>query len=568
MSPQKKPTTAGEFLPFFLTPSRPPPFVPSHYVTPTLEMQNAARLSSPPPLSAPLRNSDPGDAQPSARYLTLRPPSNPLASSQTNIYPTGRTTRSGAEFSPFTFDNAVPYQTAHVSLRELLVRRSQDAPTSDTESLVGSEFDSEQEAAEDLCSAPSPPPPESSDGEDEEAPALPTDVTYTRWVYPLAPPKPKPERISIIRCARPGAPPDPQPSTYSYWRQPPTPPCPAPYQERFIRIPRLPPPVTTSEIRSKPAGLKAIAARRVRQSEPVVLELDWTDYPLLIASSGWMGLRQDEPDTQAYNLDELLAEDPEFELYDWNGIPQPVIDREQRVLLVLGGCPPNASDWQPDVAARAAAEMENAAQEIFTGRRKPVVAPINPLHRGPHAAEHVGPAMGGGQRYPMNLAHSVVNLARLFGAKCFQQISGWTNVLFMGFAPLLHQYYASTLDSLCEWDAAEKRAKHLWRNFTRAFSVFSTVTFNFGPATVTFPHIDFGNLAWGWCAITALGDFDPDRGGAPDSLGLKTHHLLPPWRYHPHSIRYSSPLEHEDPAWGAPVLLHPIHARRHLSLGV
>ncbi|KAJ7170365.1 hypothetical protein C8R43DRAFT_944883 [Mycena crocata] len=31
--------------------------------------------------------------------------------------------------------------------------------------------------------------------------------------------------------------------------------------------------------------------------------------------------------------------------------------------------------------------------------------------------------------------------------------------------------------------------------------------------TITAPHLDFANLAWGWCAITALGIFDPDLGG-------------------------------------------------------
>ncbi|KAJ7066088.1 hypothetical protein C8F01DRAFT_981293, partial [Mycena amicta] len=37
-------------------------------------------------------------------------------------------------------------------------------------------------------------------------------------------------------------------------------------------------------------------------------------------------------------------------------------------------------------------------------------------------------------------------------------------------------------------------------------------TFNF-VSTVCAPHVDFGNLAWGWCTITALGRFNPDRGG-------------------------------------------------------
>jgi hypothetical protein len=85
----------------------------------------------------------------------------------------------------------------------------------------------------------------------------------------------------------------------------------------------------------------------------------------------------------------------------------------------------------------------------------------------------------------------------------------------MGFAPKLHDYYRRTIDTVFEWDAAQPHPKHkrLHRNFLAALSVFTTATFNFGPRTVTFPHIDFGNLAWGWCAITALGWFDPNLGG-------------------------------------------------------
>jgi hypothetical protein len=43
--------------------------------------------------------------------------------------------------------------------------------------------------------------------------------------------------------------------------------------------------------------------------------------------------------------------------------------------------------------------------------------------------------------------------------------------------------------------------------------VFASATFNFGPRTVTFPHLDFLNLAWGWCFITALGWFNHELGG-------------------------------------------------------
>lgn len=43
--------------------------------------------------------------------------------------------------------------------------------------------------------------------------------------------------------------------------------------------------------------------------------------------------------------------------------------------------------------------------------------------------------------------------------------------------------------------------------------VFPAATLNAGPRTHTLPHRDYQNYAGGWCAITALGDFDPTKGG-------------------------------------------------------
>lgn len=51
----------------------------------------------------------------------------------------------------------------------------------------------------------------------------------------------------------------------------------------------------------------------------------------------------------------------------------------------------------------------------------------------------------------------------------------------------------------------------LYPNFPH--SVWACITINFGPQTVTFPHRDYGNLPFGWCAITALGNYNPDVGG-------------------------------------------------------
>ncbi|KAK6972152.1 hypothetical protein R3P38DRAFT_3336081 [Favolaschia claudopus] len=92
----------------------------------------------------------------------------------------------------------------------------------------------------------------------------------------------------------------------------------------------------------------------------------------------------------------------------------------------------------------------------------------------------------------------------------------------MAFAKQLHDFYAAEFDKVCDHDT------NIRRNFPRHLSVFSTTTFNFGPATVTLPHIDFRNLAWGWCAITALGNYNPDRGGHLVLWDLKLIIRFPP----------------------------------------
>ncbi|KAF7345129.1 hypothetical protein MSAN_01888900 [Mycena sanguinolenta] len=98
----------------------------------------------------------------------------------------------------------------------------------------------------------------------------------------------------------------------------------------------------------------------------------------------------------------------------------------------------------------------------------------------------------------------------------------------MAFAPMLHAFYCTSLQQLVEWDHAQEHAKHILPNFPSHLFIFSTATFNFGPATATFPHLDFRNLAWGWCTITALGQLDPDRGGHLVLWDLKLIVRFPP----------------------------------------
>ena len=59
-------------------------------------------------------------------------------------------------------------------------------------------------------------------------------------------------------------------------------------------------------------------------------------------------------------------------------------------------------------------------------------------------------------------------------------------------------------------------------------SVFAAFTVNFGPSTVCFPHRDVKNLAFGWCAVTALGSYDWTKGGHLILWDLKLVVEFPP----------------------------------------
>jgi hypothetical protein len=77
---------------------------------------------------------------------------------------------------------------------------------------------------------------------------------------------------------------------------------------------------------------------------------------------------------------------------------------------------------------------------------------------------------------------------------------------FEAFAPRLHSYYMKTMDELIKWSPLF--IKRIYEK-----SAWAAMTFNFGPRTTTFPHRDWANLCWGWCAVSALGEFNADKGG-------------------------------------------------------
>ncbi|KAJ7664790.1 hypothetical protein B0H14DRAFT_3102604 [Mycena olivaceomarginata] len=147
--------------------------------------------------------------------------------------------------------------------------------------------------------------------------------------------------------------------------------------------------------------------------------------------------------------------------------------------------------------------------------------------------------MGGGQKRPGALVNGVENtriLNRLTALPAFIRLAGFatgmpqstthfalltvSQVFSLNWAPRLFNFYVIYMTLLYA------RYTHLCHPFKN--SIFSACTFNLGPRTCALGHCDFANLAFGLCAITALGDFDYKAGGHLILWGCKLVIEFPP----------------------------------------
>ncbi|KAF7293279.1 hypothetical protein HMN09_01206800 [Mycena chlorophos] len=122
-----------------------------------------------------------------------------------------------------------------------------------------------------------------------------------------------------------------------------------------------------------------------------------------------------------------------------------------------------------------------------------------------YAAITVGISYGQGQTEACSLEAEYPELAeQLVEDSAFQELASFASSMLAFWAPQLYEYYRQYNEKL---DPTLTNP----RPFTR--SVFAAATFNLGPNVWTFKHRDVLNLPFGWCAITALGDFDHTKGG-------------------------------------------------------
>ncbi|KAJ3772899.1 hypothetical protein FB446DRAFT_642700 [Lentinula raphanica] len=247
---------------------------------------------------------------------------------------------------------------------------------------------------------------------------------------------------------------------------------------------------------------------------------------ILSATSGYIGSeRVDESVKQmrlTYSLQDLVGEQSPWKFsvvkaHVKNVVPALLSDEAQRVFAVC--IPPPAGDPSFGRAADEAADVLDQYRPLFFNESVPF-----PEHwRGDFPVKAFGVSYGGGQQVPKSLYQSNVDSAlvdRIRGMRCFRRLAGHASAAFETWAPKLHELYLQYTLQL------ERLIPDLGLNFPN--SVFSCCTLNLGPRTTTVEHLDHKNYIYGWCGITALGNFDHTQGGHMVLWDLKLVIELPP----------------------------------------
>ncbi|KAI0039585.1 hypothetical protein FA95DRAFT_1585250 [Auriscalpium vulgare] len=175
------------------------------------------------------------------------------------------------------------------------------------------------------------------------------------------------------------------------------------------------------------------------------------------------------------------------------------------------GAPKGDPGWK-DVAPSADAAMDEEEKACNFG-------PPKKHARGTYRLLSTGFSYGGGPRHPFNIPcrspTRKAAMGRLVRHPAFMRISGHTNG-----SPRLYKHLDEVVIDICNNDPT------LQKPFDK--SIFPAATFNFGPGVATIPHRDSRNVPYGWCAVTALGNFDYKRGGHLILWDLKLIIEFPP----------------------------------------
>ncbi|KAI0038468.1 hypothetical protein FA95DRAFT_1467669, partial [Auriscalpium vulgare] len=186
-----------------------------------------------------------------------------------------------------------------------------------------------------------------------------------------------------------------------------------------------------------------------------------------------------------------------------------ILDAEERIVAVLVGRPVERTERTPESRWEASAERAAKLFEDVRASDSKVFPPPTAHRRGVYTCLAVGVSHGGGSKAPHNYSRGsparAALVQRLLDDPDVQRLAGFA-------CGALAAYYPKAYQDMCEALAClYERQPELAPNFCN--SAYPMATFNLGPETVTFEHNDCKNYPSLPCSITALGDFDADKGG-------------------------------------------------------
>ncbi|KAG6825793.1 hypothetical protein H0H92_002431 [Tricholoma furcatifolium] len=253
-----------------------------------------------------------------------------------------------------------------------------------------------------------------------------------------------------------------------------------------------------------------VATAYVNGAPPIPTNVARKDFP--VGENAFVA-RHAKLDDQGWSFKTLKeALDAGYELIRWDGKTcMPLVCKDGRIFAVLVGQPDDPS-YAESCRLASEAIMEEGHNATFSQ------AELN-HKRGAFPAVNIGVTMGLGATYPTNLAHSAM-MDHLLGNRHIQRLARFADTAFNLWAPKVHKKFRDHLLPLF------KDHSYLRRIFPR--SIYPAAAFNFGPHVFTVAHRDSMNLAVSWCAIQALGTYDPTKGGHLVLPGLRLAIEFPP----------------------------------------
>ncbi|KAI0041837.1 hypothetical protein FA95DRAFT_1500892, partial [Auriscalpium vulgare] len=180
-----------------------------------------------------------------------------------------------------------------------------------------------------------------------------------------------------------------------------------------------------------------------------------------------------------------------------------IVDRHGRVVAPMAGQPDGGDG--PEVLAQANADFAAVLGDCeFPSDQQN-------SKRGRYPFLHLGFSFGGGRKRPMNYRPQDGSesqeraFCRLGGSTAMRRFAGHISGVARMYGPRMLRRYSDVVSEV------RRRDPSLSLAFSN--SVFPTATFNFGPQVATSLHRDHLNVPFGWCAVTALGNYDHRQGG-------------------------------------------------------